>query len=215
MFTLKIEVNKLEKRLKRKVIISLYFVCTIMFCFGLMYIYKNLESKEEDFSYVSNVVNKEYPVTKVIDLVFTRPYNDTGVKVLSNYYDVNADSDTQQKSIIYFNNTYMPNTGVIYGGEDKFDVYSIYDGEVIGIKHSDLLGDVVTIKHSNNVISVYQLLEDVFVNRGSIVKQGDRIGSSGKSNIIDDNNYKLLLEVSIDGELVDGEKIYNKKLTDF
>ena len=155
-----------------------------MFCFGLMYIYKNLESKEEDFSYVSNVVNKEYPVTKVIDLVFTRPYNDTGVKVLSNYYDVNADSDTQQKSIIYFNNTYMPNTGVIYGGEDKFDVYSIYDGEVIGIKHSDLLGDVVTIKHSNNVISVYQLLEDVFVNRGSIVKQGDRIGSSGKSNII-------------------------------
>lgn len=203
----------MERRLKRNVVISLYVLGALAFCLGLYFIENGFTNKlQEETTYVDKVIlDKDEPVVKNDD-VLSRPYNLEGIEILNSFYDISSDENSQQNSIIYYNNTYIQNSGVIYGSDSSFDVLAIYDGEVIKVEDTDLLGKVVEIRHSNDIVSIYQLLDSTNVTIGSLVNKGEKIGTSGLSNILNNNKHKLYFELALRGQLVNPEVYYGKKL---
>ena len=129
----------------------------------------------------------------------------------------NADLKSNLKlknSIIYYENTYMPNTGVIYKGESKFDCLAIYEGEVVKLEEDEIMGTIVTIKHDENIMSIYGSLQNVKVKEGDIVNKMDVIGEAGKNNLSSSLGEHLHFELIVNGKNVDPEKNYGKTLVE-
>ena len=179
---------------------------------GLMI--KNSFKEDKKLKLVNSpILDTVIPVSLVSNGII-RPYNDSNVRVLNSFYDYKAPSDSQINSIIYYDNTYMQDTGNIYSSENKFDVLAIADGEVLKVEDSPLSGKIVTIKHENDVISIYQFLEDVLLTPNKIIKQGDKVGTSGTSNIIDNTKNQLYFELLVRGTFVDAEDCYGKSINE-
>lgn len=204
----------MKRRLKQPVIYLLYgagFV--LLVCISFM-IESMLSKKtlDEDITYVSDtMIDKTIPVIST-DYKIIRPYNDSEVKLLLSYYDYQAEEESQKNAIIVYGNTYMQSSGVTYGGKDNFDVVSILDGKVITVKEDELLGNIVEISHDNGVISIYQGLGEVNVKVDDSIKQGEIIGKSGVSKINADLGSSLSFELIINGNLVNPENYYDKKI---
>lgn len=207
-----------NRKLKSNIVPIIYGLVAIL-GIGSAYLIENMLNnavfKEEDhYGYVSETITEEEVPVVNTEPTLIRPYNDTELKVIKNYYDYKADETSQQNALIYHENTYMQNSGVAYGGKDNFDIVSILDGEVIEVKNDKLLGNIVQIKHNDKIISVYQSLSEVNVKKGDTIKQGQVIGKSGTSNISKDLGSHLLFELIINGETVNPEDYYDKLLSE-
>ena len=203
--------------MKRKYKKSLMYVLVLtlvggIFTGGLM-IKNSLQEEKKLIPVNDQVLEKVIPVSSTKKTII-RPYTDSNVAVLNSFYDYKSDNDKQLNSIIYYDNTYMQNTGNIYGKDDKFDVIAIADGEVIKVEDGNLFGKVVTIKHSDNLVSVYRFLETTSVTPDKVVKQGDKIGESGISNITDNTKYQLYFELLVHDSIVDAENYYGKDINE-
>lgn len=169
--------------------------------------------KEKALKHVDKPILEEVlPVLKESSVI-TKPYNGDNISIISNYYSYVDDFDKQLNSIIYFNDTYMQNTGVIYGADNEFDILAVADGEVTKISE-DVYGKIIEIQHTNELISRYQFLSDVSVSLNSKVAQGDIIGKSGNPNIVDANKSKVFIELILRGQLVDFEKYLGMPLSE-
>ena len=203
-------------RLKKSAYV-LIFIFIFMFAFAFIYASNINFSKQEEVTDVSNDYDVEYeeyiPVVKQ-ETVINRPYKDEKVKILKDFYDIQDDEQTQENSIIYYESTYMQNSSVAYGGVESFDVISILDGKVIKITKDDLVGNVVEIEHENNIISVYQSVNNVKVKVNDQVKQGDIIATSGTSTINKNLNSHLLFELVVNNEISNPENYFGKQLNE-
>lgn len=139
-------------------------------------------------------------------MTIVKPYNNKNVSIAVDYYDINGEN--QENSIIVTDKTYMPNVGVLYSSKESFDVLCVLDGKVSEVGKNDLIGNYVKITHSDNLVSLYQIIDDITVEKGDYIKQGDKIGSSSTSSLAQDN--LLLFELLINNENVNPEKYYNK-----
>lgn len=211
-------VNKMNRRLKKSVVYFLYGVAFIFMLVGLLFIDKsqdNISSSGNDYKYVSKDIIEgvdDIPVN-VIDnskIIIGKPYNDEDIKIVRDYYNISDSEETQKNSIIFYQDTYIPSSGVSYGLDNVFDVVAILDGKVTEVKEDDILGNVITIEHDNGIISIYQSIKDFKVKSGDVVKQGDIIASSSSSNISADLGNHLYFELVINGINVDPEDYYGK-----
>jgi len=207
----------MKKKLKLKpyVMPSIYVVAIMVFVIGAMTTLEDVPERVEDVTYVSNVIlSNDTPVVSTIDVIIIRPYNDGEVKIGKNFYDYSSDEQSQQNSIVYYENTYMQNSGIDYVKVDSFDVISILKGTVISVNNNELLGNTIEIKHDNNLISIYQSLENVTVKEGDTVEQGQVLGKSGTSKINKDLGKHLHFELFKEGQVVNPEDYYNKNIKD-
>ena len=210
----------MNRRLKKSVVYVLYGLAFLFMIGGLFYIDNSSDYKEssndEEYRYVSEDVvddEEDIPVNVIEDKsTIIRPYTSESVKILKNYYSINDDETTQENSLIYYNDTYMPSSGISYGDDDVFDVVAILDGEVVEVNEDDILGNVITIKHDNGIMSSYQSINEVVVKKGDKVKQGNIIAKSGTSNISTDLGNHLYFELMINGVNVDPEDYYDKNI---
>ena len=199
------------RKLKQSVIYGIYALGSLSLIGGL-FIYQAIQNTEDYIStrYVTkNIFDEVYPVINISKGI-EKPFNDASVKIVKSFYDYKEEN--HENSIIYYENTYMPNTGIIYKGNETFDVLSIYEGEVIKIEEDEIMGTIVTIKHSENVLSIYQSLKDIKVKEGDLVNKQDVIGLSGKNNLSSDIGEHLHFELIVNGQNVDPEKYYGKTL---
>ena len=176
---------------------------------------KEVDNSLEDVTYVSNVILNDVVPVASVDSVFSNPYSTDSVKISRYYYNLEDDADKQKESIVFYNNTYMPNTGIDYTNEETFDVLAIMDGSVIEIKEDEMLGKIVEIRHDNNIISSYAGLSEISVQKGEQVTTGTKIGISGTSKINENLGNHLHLEIYKDGINIDPLKVIGKKLGDF
>lgn len=168
--------------------------------------------KKENNIPVNTIVNEEVtPVVLKKDII-EKPYKDENVYVISHYYDYKDTEERQINSIIIYDNTYMQNTGIIYGNDNSFDIFAVASGEVINVSDSELTGKIVEIRHTNDIISTYKFLSDVNVKINDKVSAGEKIGTSGINNITDKAKNQLYFEFIIRGELVNGENFYGKNI---
>ena len=210
----------MKKRVLRKWVVYGVYALTFLSVFSSIYFIEkslapeNTFNNDKDYVYVSKTIfDNEVPVvasgTQII-----RPYKATDVDIAKNYYDYKADADTQKKALLYYEDTYLQNSGVEYKGSDNFDVVSILNGTVISIKNDNILGNVVEVRHDNDMISVYQSLSDVKVTENQEIKQGDIIGKSGTNNISKSLGDHLHFELIINGQNVNPEEYYNKNINE-
>lgn len=211
-----------KRKLKPFVVPMMYTISVIMFVFSMYFIQKYIGTTGfagdtlDNTEYVDqDIVNREDQVPVVnTDKLISKPYLDEKVTIGKNYYDYQADAESQENAIIYYGDTYMQNSGVDYICDSVFDVVSILDGTVTSVKEDDILGNIVEVRHNNDIISVYQSLSEVSVKENDKLLQGQVIGKSGTSNINSDLGNHLHFELYYKGKVVNPLEYYNKNLKD-
>lgn len=169
---------------------------------------------DTDFNYTTkSIFTNEIPTINK-DITITKPYTSDTVKINKYFYDYMGEAENQQNSIIYYENTYMQNSGVTYIDENQFEINSILDGVVIETGDDKTLGKYIKIRHSNDMISTYQSLSEITVKKDDEIKQGQIIGKSGKNNIDTTKENQLQFELSYKGQYVNPEEYFDKKVQD-
>ena len=207
----------MKRQLKKSVVYGLYGLSFTLLVGGIALLgFSVKDLNKQDTSYVSKgILDDEEKVPVVSDEVkITRPYIDTEVKVSKNFYDYLAESQEQEQSLIYYEGTYMPSSGVSYSKGDVFDVVAILDGTVKDVKEDTTLGNVITIEHENGITSVYQSVGEIAIKVNETVSKGQVIAKSATSNISTDLGNHLYFELIIDGICVDPENYYDKSINE-
>lgn len=205
-----------KRRLKKNVIYVLYGIVFISVFGALFSIEKasNQNLEKSDVSFVTKTILEDDVPVVSINNVIKRPYNNSNVKIVKDYYDYKDNEAEQENSIIYFEDTYLQSSGVSYSNGDTFEVLSVLDGVVSKVEENELLGTTVSIDHGNGIIGYYQSLSDVTVKSGDTVSCGATIGKSGSSNIEKDLGNHLNFELSINGKLVNPEEYFERNVSD-
>ena len=206
-----------RRKLRPYVLPTLMILAITGVIFGTAMISNNLKNAKNDnsddpTSYVTSTIVEEEQAVINETTTMINPYTDTTVTIGKNYYDYKADSKTQEKSIIYHDNTYLQNSGTDFVSENVFDVVAVLDGSVTDVKEDETLGKVVEIKHENGYISIYQSLSEVSVKKGDVVTQGQVIGKSGTNELDKDMGNHLHFELYVNGQVVDPTLYLNKEI---
>lgn len=193
-----------------------YTVCLFISVFCILYLYNNsninLSSDEdEDLNYVSRLfASDEIPVMNTTNTIM-RPYNNSSVKIVQGFYNYQGNETEQENSITNYEQTYIQNSGVAYGGLDgDFDVIASLPGKVTEVKQDDLLGGVVVVEYSDKVTVTYESLSDIKVSKDAQINQGDVIGVSGNNKMNKDLKSHLVFSIQVNGEYVNPEDYYDK-----
>lgn len=204
-----------KRNLKLYVVPAIYVLALCIFGTSLYLVQRifnnNRFEAPEIMEYVDSeiVTDNEYiPVVNTVTTIM-RPYLNGEVKINKTFYNYEDEQANQENSIIFYENTYMQNSGTDYTYTEKFDIVSILDGTVIEITENELLGKTIKIRHNNDLISTYQSLSETKVNKDEMVLRGQIIGTSGQCSIYS-NDSNLHFEIAYQGKNIDPEKSYDK-----
>lgn len=197
-------------------IFSLSIIFGCVFLMGRMMMNAKDDSMETLFVPRDNILEDDTRpvIEEVTNATVNKPYLLEGVKIAKNFYEKDGSEEEQLNSLIFYKNTYMENTGVLYTNESEFDVVSVLDGTVTSITDDEILGKVVEVTHSTELITIYHCLSDVGIAVGDQVKQNDVIGTSGKVNVDKGYENALLFEVNYQGQILNPNKFYTMKISD-
>lgn len=205
-------------KLKGWVTATIYISLVTIVFISLFFISKLMDARygnSLNLSYVlRNIIEEDIPVISYEEDKIIKPYVAETVSVAIDYYDKDSDEETQKKSLILYENTYMPNTGILYSDEEKFDVYATLEGTVTKVGKEELLGNFIEITHSSSLVINYYSVDNVNVVEGQVVKQGDIIATSGSNKISSASSNMLLFEVSLNGKNINPERYYELKIED-
>ena len=150
---------------------------------------------------------------EVVILPFT---SDTSYVVVRKFYEKSASKEDQAKALIKYGNTYRTSSGTGYAKTDNstFDVISVLSGTVTEIKDSPLYGNYVVIEHSDTLKTRYYGLSEVTVTVGTKVKQGEKIGTSGNTDIDKEAGNHVYFQVLKENKYVNPESLIGKKLSE-
>lgn len=170
------------------------------------------EVLEKNLEYVSYEIltDNVMPVSKEEETGIVKPYTSETVEIGKNFYDYKAEDKSQEEAIVYYEDTYIQNTGVDYTSKESFDVNAVADGKVISITKDDIVGTTIKIEH-NNMISVYQSVKDVEVKENEEVAKGQIIAKSSTNNISSDLGNHLHFELYKDNILVNPEEFFQEQ----
>lgn len=171
------------------------------------------ESEKFDYS-INGLIDNEVKLVQGEDntknnVKVIKPFRNEKVTIGRGFYDFEGEQTNQEKSIIFYENTYMQNSGVDYVSDEVFDVISVLAGKVISVDTDEVLGNIVKIEHDKNIITTYQGIDKVALKVGDVVSQGTIVGVSGKSLVNSNYTTSLHFEVNYKGELIDPEKFYS------
>lgn len=213
-----------KRKLKGYVLPAIYFVVLGVMVVSITFLSQSLLEKQkmndEDYNYSKSVfeesendsTNTEVDTTTEIKIV--RPYTSDKVTVTKEFYNKDESVENQEKALIFYENTYMPNTGILYGSDEKFDVIAILNGTVKEIKEDEILGQMITIECDNKITAVYYTLGEIKVNEGDQITQNQVIATSGTSNIDSSKAEFLLFETYIDGVLTNPNNLFDKSISE-
>lgn len=208
-----------RRRLRSFVIPTVYIVSMSAIVLSVILIGRTIKSvftTQMDKYYVINaLIDSTLPVTKTTsNTSIIKPFNSEKVTINKTFYSKDYDEAKQKQGLIYFENTYMQNSGTLYSSEETFDILSVLDGTVKYIKEDNMLGVVVIIEHNDNLSTMYYSINDLKINVGDAIKQGDIIGLSSINKLDTSKDNNLLFEVNYNGEFIDPEKFYEMKIED-
>lgn len=207
----------MKRQLKRSVVYGLYALSFTLLVGGTILLSSTVKnSGKDEYSYVSKGILDYEEEVKVVntDNKIGKPYNNSSVKIVKNYYDYLGDASIQEKSLIYYEGTYIQSSGVSYSSGEQFDIISVLPGTVKEVKEDETLGNSITIDHNNGIYSVYQSIADINVKNGDVVNKGDIIAKSSTSNISTELDNHLYFELIINGVCVNPENYYDKSINE-
>lgn len=199
-----------NRKLKGYVKPTIFMISISIIVMSLMVLSKNMKT--------SNGVDQTYVMNALIDTVtpvvgtdatsgIIKPFTSDKVSVNKSFYNKDASSEEQQNALIYYENTYLQNSGIIYASSEEFDVVSVLDGTIIDVKEDEILNTVVYVSHENNITTIYYGLKDVEVKVNDQVTQGQVLGKSNNNKFCTEN-HSLLFEVNNNGKVINPDEFY-------
>lgn len=209
---------KTKLKLRKWVTASIYASLVLIIFISMLFISNLLENRYGDslnLSYIlKDFIDEDIPVTNITPDKIIKPFDKENITIDINYYDKDATEEEQQKALILYENTYMPNTGILYTSDSQFDVLSTLDGKITKIDKDELLGNVIEITHSPSLVTTYYSIDNINVSMDQEIKQGDVIGTSGKNNISSTSDNMMLFEVSLNSNNINPNIYYEMNLED-
>ena len=157
------------KRLKKFVLPTVYVMVIGVLFISISFLGNILQSKVEYGNMaVSALKDNVTPVGKtdnVVESRIERPYVSSNVSISKSFYDMTDDEAKQQNSLVYYENTYLQNSGVLYSSTSAFDVICAIDGKVTNVSKDEILGNFVEITHNPNLKTIYYSLSEVQVKK--------------------------------------------------
>ncbi len=202
-------------KLKRWVIPTVIFTLTVLAVVGVYTTLQNKPSEEKSPErYVINpVVEETEPVVSTNTNTMIKPYESDKVSISKNYYEKDKSEDEQQKSLIYYENIYMQNTGILYSSDEEFNVISVTKGVVKNIKEDELLGFIVEIENEElGLTSIYKSVDNISVKMGDSVEQGQIIATSGNNALSEEKDNCLHFETLLKGVRTNPLTLYDVDL---
>jgi stage II sporulation protein Q len=130
---------------------------------------------------------------------------DAQAKAVKPFYRNGSSDQEKEAALVKYANTYWPHAGIDFARNDgkTFDVVAVLDGKVVRVENNPVLGQLVEVEHENGLVTVYQSLSEVKVQKGQTVKQGDVLGKAGKNRFEKDAGNHLHFEVRKGNKLED------------
>ncbi|MBE6156587.1 MAG: M23 family metallopeptidase [Firmicutes bacterium] len=207
-----------KRKLKGFVLPTIYLLITISIFTGIVLLGSGLTLSDKDYNYSTGVIQDTIESVVVEDTIASSkikaPIEEGKAEISVHFYSKDAEDDRQQSSLIYYENTYLPNTGVLYTSTETFNVLSAFSGKVIDILDDEFFGKCVVIEHTANLKSYYYGVEEIEVAVGDELTSGAVIGVS-KNNEIMNNKKSFLFEVYHNNELINPETFIGTKVTDY
>lgn len=123
--------------------------------------------------------------------------------ILNDFYDVNATEESQENSLLVFNQTYETNNGVAIAIDgEPFEVLAAMTGTVKEVNIDPFLGDEVVLEHEDGLVTRYRSVKDISVKVGDKVPQGQVLGSTTENDFNPTAGIHLQFEVFENGEAV-------------
>ena len=210
------------KKFKSYVLPAVYVMVIGVLFVSISFIGKALQSQirsyDEDLSVSAITKNEAVPVVKEEENIekstIVKPFTSDKVQVSKSYYDMTDSEAEQQNSLVYYEKTYMQNSGILYTSSEEFDVVSAYDGKVTNVSKDNILGNYVEVTHNTNLKTIYYSLGEVVVKLDDEVKSGTILAKSGDNALDDDAKNSLLFEVHYNGYTMDPEYFYTVNIDD-
>ena len=204
-----------KRKFKKLAVPAIYAMAIFVFGTSMYLVQKvvnnnKFQSKEEMEFVDKEIVNDtEYiPVVNPVPTLM-KPFLNEEVKINKSFYNYQEDSEKKEDAIIYYQGTYMQNSGVDYKHTEQFEIVSILDGTVIEVTENEILGKTIKIRHENDLISTYQSLSEVNIDQDDYVLRGQVIGKSGTCPLYS-NDSNLHFEIYYQGKNINPEESYNK-----
>ncbi|MEG0456882.1 MAG: M23 family metallopeptidase, partial [Oscillospiraceae bacterium] len=86
-------------------------------------------------------------------------------------------------------------------------ILSFLNGEIVEVSSNEIFGNFIKIKHGENLFTFYAHCDEIFVKQGFKIKEGERIGTVGKTGWA--TGPHLHFEIIINEKFVDPEIILN------
>ncbi|KAA0548645.1 peptidoglycan DD-metalloendopeptidase family protein [Bacillus sp. BGMRC 2118] len=159
---------------------------------------------EDAVPVVSNVEKFSMPVVDV-----------DSVEIQKHFYDSEASSEEQEAALVFYNNTYTENTGIdiVSKNGEAFDVVASLSGTVTEVRKDPMLGFVVELDHGDGVTTMYSALENVKVEEGASVAQGELLATAGRSIYNEEAGIHAHFEIRKGNEPVNPLDFFEKSLT--
>ena len=201
----------MARRLKRFVIPTGIGVLAITTLVTVPLIVGNNKIEESGHRYtISEIKERILPVVNEVETIKPmKPFLEETITKNKDYYRKDDDEQTQNLSLIYYEKTYMPSTGILYSGDESFEVVASLDGIVKEIGEDNILGKYIVIEHKDGYKTRYYSLSEINVSENTSVIKGDVIGTGGPNKIDSSTKYNILFETYHDGFLMDPEDFYN------
>jgi len=204
---------------KRWVFPAIYIASAAIILSGVLW-YQSSASHTDKYDYKSSDIagKKGQPAIEVGKLLenFKMPVaNPDEAVVKMKFYDFNAKPADQEAALVFYNNTYQPNTGIDIttkkGG--TFDVTASLTGTVTRVEDDPTLGNVIEIEHDKGIVTQYQSVKDIKVKVGDEVEQGQVIAKAGQSLFNEKAGTHVHFEIRKDGVAVNPTSYFGKPLS--
>lgn len=206
------------RKLKKFVLPTLYVTVIGVLFMGIVFVGASFSSDKSNVPMAVNAIMDEVvPVMDEVEqeatdtspMTITKPFTSDKVSISKSYYDMSDEEQKQQQSLVYYESTYLQNSGVLYSSTEVFDILATYDGTVTKVSTDEILGNVVEITHNSNLKTIYYSLGEVTVKLDEAVSAGTIIGKSGSNSLENETDNCLLFEVYYKGSSIDPEDFYN------
>jgi murein DD-endopeptidase MepM/ murein hydrolase activator NlpD len=92
-------------------------------------------------------------------------------------------------------------SGIDIEADEGTDILSPLSGKVIETGDSNTYGNYIRITHTDKIVTFYAHCKDISVNKGDILKKGEKIGTVGSTG--SSSGAHLHFEIIYDGKYVD------------
>ncbi|WP_241657222.1 M23 family metallopeptidase [Halobacillus salinus] len=173
------------------------------------------ETNVQDEILTNNTRDESVPVMEQNENLQMPVVDEATASIVTNFYDYDATEAEQESALVLYNNKYYQSEGVDITREDgeSFEVTASLSGTVTEIKEDPLYGNVIEITHDQDVSTVYASLDQVQVETGASVTQGDVLGTAGSNSFGQASGVHVHFEVRKAGEPVNPENFFGQPVS--